>query len=81
MTLMRARILTPWAGTGTLTDPYRPTLAGAYALRTCLDVTGQPGASVVPSPNAYAVEVVCTDAVLQQIEGDGTYAVLWSETT
>lgn len=81
MTMMRARVLTPWVGSGTEADPYRPQLADAYGLRSYGDVTGQPAASLVPNPNLYTAEVVCTDTVLAQIDADPNYCVLWSETT
>ena len=81
MTMLRARVLTPWAGTGTPADPFRPKLRDDYPLVQALDCTGQPAANLVPSPNACTVEVVCTDAVLAQVEADPAYAVLWSETT
>jgi hypothetical protein len=81
MTMRRARVVTPWSGSGTAAAPFVPKLLTAYALAWHQDVTGQPAASLVPSPNAYTVEIVCLDTVLSQIEADSTYSVLWSETT
>jgi hypothetical protein len=75
----RAHVVTPWTGNGTDAARYRPQLAAAYALVSWVDVTGQPAPSIVPSPNLYTVEIVCSDAVLAQIAGDATYSIVWSE--
>jgi hypothetical protein len=77
--MKRAHVVTPWMGSGSDTAGYRPQLAAAYALVSWVDVTGQPAASIVPSPNLYTVEIVCPDAVLTQIAGDVNYSIVWSE--
>ena len=75
----RAHVVTPWSGSGTDTARYQPQLAATYALVSWVDVTGQSAANIVPSPNLYTVEIVCSDAVLAQIAADATYSIVWSE--
>ncbi len=72
-----ARVVTPWAGTGVARDPYRPLLQDAYALRSCVDVTGQPAGNLPPAPNLFTVEITCDDAVMTAIQADANYQVLW----
>ena len=50
-----------------------------YAGLTGSDVTGQPVANIVPDPNLMAVLIECEAAVLDAIEKDSNYQVLWSE--
>ncbi len=79
--MIRARIVTPWKGTGTRADPYRPQVADDYAMQQT-DVTGQPVANIIPAPNAVTIEAIMPDATLAAIEADPNYgqgAVLWSE--
>jgi len=73
--------VTPWiAATGTLAlTGNRPQLADDYSLKSFEDVTRQPALNLVPDPNEYTIEIVCTEAVLDAIEGDATYFVSWSE--
>ncbi|MDX1664836.1 MAG: hypothetical protein R3272_13675 [Candidatus Promineifilaceae bacterium] len=75
--MIRAQITTPWTGTGAADDENRPHLAGAYALSSWTDVTGQQ--NVVPDPNLYTVEITCTQAVYDAIAADPAYDVLWAE--
>lgn len=80
--MKRAQILTPWIGAGSGTsDPRRPALADDYSLKSWADVTGQPVGSLPPSPNLYAIEVLCQDSVMTAIEADANYSdgILWSE--
>lgn len=73
-----ARVLTPWNGTGkSRDDARRPALADDYTLRSCIDVTGQPAANLLPSPNLLTVEITCDDAVMTAILADPNYHVLW----
>lgn len=77
--MIRARILTPWIGTGQSGDPYRAQIAGDYALDTCVDVTGQPVVNLIPGPNLVTVEIKCGQAVYDAVAADPNYTVLWSE--
>jgi len=43
------------------------------------DTTGQPIKSIIPDPNLVVVRVECEADVLDAIEADGDYLVLWSE--
>ena len=82
----RVRVLTPWGTKGKagffpqvlIDHPLSPNSGETYQ-----DVTGQPTANIVPSPNVYTVELVCTDATLSAIQADPNYApgILWSEPT
>ena len=81
---MIARILTPWTGDGlTLATSRRPQLVADHPLPTgasCSDVTGQPAANLLPSPNLLTVEVTGVDqSWLNAVAADGTYSILWSE--
>lgn len=78
--MKRARVLTSWTGDGvTQETATRPALLADYALESCTDVTGQPAENLQPDPNLFAVEIVCDDAVLEAIDADSTYLVLWDE--
>lgn len=62
-------VATPWAGTGTRGNPYRPAVAAAFPLRGFRDVTATPmGALGIPAVNVFVVRAFVTDAVLAQID-------------
>jgi hypothetical protein len=64
---VRARITTPWVGTGTFADPYRPAVGALFTLSSFQDITG-----VVPSATGtFDVEVEAADTVISQIEAAG----------
>lgn len=77
---MKAHILTPWKQTGSRIAPQleqdHPLPLGGR----CVDVTGQPAANLLPSPNLFTVEVqgVSSDW-LNTVAADPTYVILWSE--
>lgn len=75
----RAAVITPWQGAGTHTDPFRPKLAAEHALLAWDDVTGQPVTNITPSPNAYTLEIQATGEMLDLIEDDADYVVLWTQ--
>ncbi len=77
--MARAEICTPWTGTGADGDPNRPQVADDYSLLSWIDSTGQPVENLQPDPNLYCVVATMEDAVLDAIEADATYQVLWSE--
>ena len=74
-----AEIATPWIGIGAEEDSNRPRVGDDYAIARWEDVTGQPSANLHPDPNLYIVLVRCEAAVLDAIEADDTYLVLWAE--
>jgi hypothetical protein len=71
-------IVTPWVGSGTAADPFRPLVAEVFAVAWS-DLTGQPSADLRPSPNAYTVRVVAPLATIQAIAADSRFVVLWAE--
>lgn len=75
----QAAVVTPWTGSGTHADPYRPKLAVEYPGVTWNDITGQTVAQLLPSPNAYTLLVTCDGDTLDTIEDDTDYVVLWTE--
>lgn len=76
--MIKAIVLSPWAGSGTEEDPFTSQINYEYRdqLLGIRDVTGQEG---IPNPNMYCVQVVCDDAILDLIEGNPEYHVLSSE--
>lgn len=76
--MQRSAIITPWIGSGTESDPFRPLLADAYPL-SCSDVTGQPSSEIAPDPNAYTVEVQAEASMLDEIAADTRFLILWRE--
>ena len=50
-----------------------------YAHLFGADVTGQPARNIPTDPNLLVVRVLCEADVLEAIEADGEYLVLWSE--
>ena len=55
-------------------------LAG-YAIQSVTDVTGQDGASIVAGldPNALIVRVVAPESVIDEIDADPDFLIVWSE--
>lgn len=76
--MIRAQVVTPWAGLGSEASPFRPQLADGHAVTSWRDVTGQPAQNLTPSPNAFTIEITCSEAVLVDIDTAG-YTILWSE--
>ena len=74
-----AEVTTPWTGTGTMEDSNRPLIGDTYSLKKWEDTTGQPAENLQPDPNIYIIKIQCTEEVLNQIEADENYTVLWSE--
>lgn len=76
---MRAQIITPWIGSGTIEDPYMSLVGQAFKLQKLSDVTDQRGNMLPPNPNLSVVEVECDAPTLAAIEADNRFMVLWSE--
>ena len=73
----QAEILSPWIVGA---DGQRSIqISRDYAGLTGSDVTGQPVANIVPDPNMMAVLIECEAAVLDDIEKDSNYLVLFAE--
>ena len=78
--MIKVEIITPWIGSGTDNDANRPQVGDDYSLLRWEDVTGQPSANLPLDINMYIILCECEDSVLSEIESDGIYQVLWSET-
>ncbi|KKL83460.1 hypothetical protein LCGC14_1974480 [marine sediment metagenome] len=77
--MWEAEIVTPWIGAGIDNDPNRPQLGDDYAIKRWEDTTGQLSANLHPDPSIYIVKVLVEAAVLDAIEADNNYQVLWAE--
>lgn len=80
--LYRAEILTPWVAAADDPSPMpsnHPKLADDYTFSKWEDVTGQPSANIMPDPNLYIILVEAEQAIIEAIDADPDYEVLWSE--
>ena len=77
--MIKANIITPWSGAGTEKDAYRPMLCDVFEIASWQDITGQSSENLQPSPNLYVVEVETENSILEKIETDTRFRVLWSE--
>ena len=77
MAKWRAEILSPWIVETNGQKSIQ--LSRDYAGLTGSDVTGQPAANIPPDPNLVVVGIECEATVLEAIERDAVYRVLWSE--
>lgn len=73
-----AEVLTEWQKIGNahrirLFEDYRGQILSGS------DTTGQPAANITPDPNAVIVEMVVSEATLDDIEADANTTVLSSE--
>ena len=77
MAKWQAEVLSPWmvAANGQRSIQISRDYAGLIGS----DVTGQRAANILPDPNMMAVVIECEAVVLDAIEKDGNYQVLWSE--
>lgn len=79
--MIKARVITPWIGKGeTLPslDSYRPMLMDNFQVKW-VDVTRQPAINLSPDPNLYIIEVSAEAEVLDAIDEDDNYEILWRE--
>ena len=76
--MWRFQVVTDFVGTGTEADPNRPAIGDDYALSKWEDVTGTPSASITPASNTYVIQAEAAESVLDSIEADNDYLVLWS---
>lgn len=74
--MWRSEVITGWGHKATGAN--KAQLALNYPLM-CQDITGQPSANLWPEPNLLTVYVECEAVVLDAIEVDADYHVLWSE--
>lgn len=73
--MARALIVTPWSGTGTSGDRYRPQVAGSYTL-TNYTVTSDQRPPL--ARNLGSVDATLSDVTLTAIQADSGYVVVWS---
>jgi hypothetical protein len=82
--MIRARVITPWVGTGADSDPFRPKITNDISIvGSWSDVTGLPVTEIVPDPNMYVIELETDDATIDAIVAHKDYGVgviLWKET-
>ena len=80
MTKIRAEVLTRWVGDGvSIGTAHRPQLKDDYVVLNYEDVTRQPSANLHPDPNMYTVLIECDPAVMNAIEIDSNYVVIWQQ--
>lgn len=75
----RARIVTPWISDA---EGNRPAFHDAGLMHlSWTDVTDQPAANLMPTPNAYTIEVTCATAADLDAIGDhpAGFVELWRE--
>lgn len=75
----RIEVITPFVGDGTQGNSNRPQMGDDYPFIRWEDITATPSVQLSPSPNIYIIKAEVTEAVLNQIESDGTYHVLCAE--
>ena len=73
----QAEILSPWMVDASGQRSIQ--ISRDYAGLTGSDVTRQPVANIVPDPNMMAVLIECEAAILDDIEKDSNYLVLFAE--
>ena len=78
--MIQAEVITPWIFGGTEENPNRPQLADDHLITKWEDVTGQSAINFPLAKNTYILLVECEDAVIDEIEGNNDYFILWSET-
>lgn len=71
-------VMTAWIGSGVEGDPNRPLIGNAYSLKRWEDITGQPSANIPTDPNQYVVKALALCTVLDDIELDERFTVLWA---
>jgi hypothetical protein len=69
-----ALVTTPWVGSGTLRDPYRPRLHDDYPGLTWSDASGLAAATIALGGASGPVRVECSEATLASIQADPRYA-------
>lgn len=77
--MYRARIRTPYAGSGVEGDPFRPAVADAFPLQGWQDLTGHPAEAISAAPGPYEIGAILDEETLNAIKGDGAYELLESE--
>ena len=77
MAKWRAEILSPWIVEANGQNSIQ--LSKDYIGLTGSDVTGQSAANIIPDPNLVVVAIECETPVLEAIEKNAAYRVLWSE--
>jgi len=68
-------VVTGYAGTGALDNPYHPILADKYALAEWVDVTGLTVAQIKAGGATTTISVRCMDVTYTQINADKDFTV------
>lgn len=76
---MRAHILTPWVGKGTVDDPFMPMLAKDYPSVKYSDITGQDAKNLTPTINVFLSEIECSEILISALDNDPNYKIIWTE--
>jgi hypothetical protein len=71
--MIEFELLTPWV---IVDKECRPEAAEKYAIYSWSDVTGQ--AEVIPEPNLFVIRGLAEAAVVEAIQADGAFQLLWS---
>jgi len=68
----QATVITPWKGSGTLRDPYRPQLCDDHPVQW--SGQGAPSDAAIKAGNATGtITIACTAATLTAIQADPNY--------
>ena len=68
-------VVTGYAGTGALNNPYHPVLADKYALAEWVDVTGLTVTQIKVGGATTTISVRCVDNTYTQINADKSFTV------
>jgi len=71
-----AEIITPWIGSGTDGDNWRPKLIDVFAVNQ-RDVVGRSNAEGLPDPANVTINVKAPTATIDAIAADNDYYILW----
>jgi hypothetical protein len=75
--MILCQVISPWAGSGTMTDPYMPKLVKDYSTLTCIDVTDPPS---TPPSQRLIVEAMLDESAFTSLQADANYTVLNHQT-
>jgi hypothetical protein len=82
--MIYAEVLCEWSGDGlSRATANRPRILDDYPQDVYPykyeDVTGQETAQLTPDPNLFVIGITCEQTLLDLLEADPDYEVLWSE--
>lgn len=80
MAQKRFEVLTPWAEEVDEGGTFRyPLITSVFSLSKWQDITGQESANIPPEPNLVSLLAEADETVLDQIEADERFLVMWEE--